>query len=209
MKKELFVLGDSISIHYTPYLRKYLGTEWDIRRKGDIPAPEIPGEIDHENGSDSATVLRYLQAVIHTIQQETILLNAGLHDIKRFPAPTDACMMSLDQYCLNLRQCLDIIRSAGKKTIWVTMTPVDEKLHAANETAFYRLEKDVEAYDLASWGLMQENQIPWIDLGGFTRKIESPLYCDHVHFTENVRSLHGAYLAGSLAELADSDIHNT
>ena len=40
MKKEIFILGDSISIHYTPYLRKYLGTGWEIVRAEAITKPE-------------------------------------------------------------------------------------------------------------------------------------------------------------------------
>ena len=203
MKKEIFILGDSISIHYTPYLRKYLGTGWEIVRKGDIPAPEIPGEIDRENGSDSGTVLLYLQAVIQNITQETILLNAGLHDIKRFPTPVDVCMISLEQYCSNLQQSLDIIRSAGKNTIWVTVTPIDEENHAIHEKAFFRLERDVERYNRASMDLIRRNQIPWIDLGAFTRRIGLPLYCDHAHFNEDVRAIQAAYIAGALEHLAN------
>ncbi len=125
MEKEIFILGDSISIHYTPFLRSFLGPEWKVVRKGDIPAPEIPGEYDRENGSDSGVVLNYLKAVISEIESENILLNAGLHDIKRQPAPEDDCQVSLNTYCSNLQQILNLLRFAGKNGIWVTLTPAE------------------------------------------------------------------------------------
>ena len=202
MKKEIFVLGDSISIHYTPYLRKFLGPGWKIVRKGDIPAPEIPGEYNRENGTDSGVVLQYLKVVIQDIASENILLNAGLHDIKRFPSENDACMISLEQYCSNLQQCLDLIHSRGKKTIWVTLTPVDENRHRLYENTFFRREADAESYNTASLDLMRRNGVPVIDLGTFTQKLDPPLYIDHVHFHENIRALQAAYIAGALEWMA-------
>jgi lysophospholipase L1-like esterase len=204
MKKELFILGDSISIHYTPILRSFLGPEWKIIRKGDIPAPEIPGEYDRENGSDSGVVLNYLKAVISEIEPENILLNAGLHDIKRQPTPNDICQVSLKTYCSNLQKILDFLQSAGKNIFWVTLTPVDDEQHRLYETEFFRRNEDVKIYNEASLEVMKQNKIKTFDLGMFTSRLNQPLYIDHVHFFENVRALQAAYLAGSLNLLVDS-----
>lgn len=198
MTNELFILGDSISIHYTPYLRAFLSPEWKVVRKGEIAAPEIPGEVDKENGTDSGVVLRYLQTILPRMDAKVILLNAGLHDVKRLPTDNDPCQVSLQQYKRYLHEIIDLISAAGKMMIWVTTTPVDDERHRQFEKGFFRFDQDVLQYNRASSEIMRKHGIRIIDLGSFTKKLETPLYIDHVHFTERIRVLQAAFLAGSI-----------
>lgn len=198
MTNELFILGDSISIHYTPFLRSFMYPEWKVMRKGDIAAPDIPGEMDKENGTDSGVVLRYLQVVLPKIDAKVMLLNAGLHDVKRLPTDRDPCQISLQQYCGNLEEIIDLISASGKTMIWVTTTPVDDNQHRQFEMSFFRFNQDVLRYNLASSEIMEKHGIKIIDLGAFTKKLETPLYIDHVHFTERIRALQAAFLAGAI-----------
>ncbi len=202
MTNELFILGDSISIHYTPYLRSFLSPDWKVMRKGDIAAPDIPGELDKENGTDSGVVLRFLQAVLSQIAAKTILLNAGLHDVKHQPAADNPCQVSLQQYSSNLKKIIDLVAESEKTIVWVTTTPVDNEQHRKFEKDFFRFDQDVLRYNQASSEIMKRHGIQIIDLGGFTKKLEPPLYLDHVHFNERIRALQASFLAGSLCMLS-------
>lgn len=198
MRKTLFILGDSISIDYTPFLREFLGEEWWITRKGDLPAPEIEGEPDPMNGGDSGVFLSYLKAMLPKIASETLLLNCGLHDIKHQPTAADDIQVPLATYLENLREAVQLIRSAGKKAFWVTITPVDDRMHARHIKEFFRFDADAKRYNRESSQLMKSLEVPVIDLGGFTHCLPGNLYRDHVHFIEEVSRLQAAYLAGAL-----------
>ncbi|MEM7108775.1 MAG: hypothetical protein AAF519_11155, partial [Bacteroidota bacterium] len=62
---KIFVIGDSISIHYGPYLAQYLGTDFQYARKGDngeaFKNLDIPVGA---NGGDSRMVLDYLRELL-------------------------------------------------------------------------------------------------------------------------------------------------
>lgn len=200
-RKQLFVLGDSISIDYTPYVRQYLNSDWNVTRKGDIPAPEISGEIDRYNGTDSRIVLAYLQAVIHAIESQVLLLNCGLHDIKRQPADSEPCQISEADYRGNLKSIIDLILVEQKKVIWVSTTPVDPVQHRKVEKTFFRFNEDVIQYNKIADEIMTQYKIMTIDLFTFTAQINQPLYRDHVHFYPEISKLQGAYLSGAIASL--------
>ena len=198
IEKKLFILGDSISIDYTPFIRKYLGNKWGVLRKGDLPAPEIPGELDSANGTDSSVVLRYMEAVLPQIPAALILLNCGLHDVKRLPDETNNCLNSLDQYQKNLSQILRLVQDSKKQVLWVATTPVNNDRHRRYENSFFRFNEDVIAYNEIARSLMLANGIPYIDLYAFTMQIEQPLYRDHVHFYEQISEWQAVYLCGAI-----------
>lgn len=198
MKKQLFILGDSISIDYTPVLREYLGSEWEVLRKGDIPAPEISGEIDHENGTDSNVVYEYLRLVLPFIQASLILLNSGLHDIKRMPNETDECQVSIERYRKNIEKIIHLIQSEKKQALWVTSTPVDDEQHRKYETSFFRRNDDLVRYNRTAIEIMKKNNIPVFDLYNFTSRINAPLYRDHIHFNNEIINLQAAFLSGCI-----------
>ena len=198
-RKQLFVLGDSISIDYTPYIRQYLNSDWNVTRKGDIPAPEISGELDRYNGTDSSVVLAYLQTVIHTIDSQVLLLNCGLHDIKRQPTDSEPCQISGADYRANLENIINLILAEQKRIIWVSTTPVDPVQHSKYEKSFFRFNEDVIQYNQIAVESMAQYKIPVIDLYTFTAQINQPLYRDHVHFYSEISKLQGAYLSGAIA----------
>src|SRR4051812_4882622 len=87
-KANLFILGDSISLQYGSYLEGMLKSDFTISRKGSQEAAmknlDVP--ID-ANGGDSRMVLSYLRTRMNdtTFHPDVMLLNCGLHDIKRNP----------------------------------------------------------------------------------------------------------------------------
>ena len=81
--KTIHVVGDSISIHYGPYLAKYISPYYQYSRKEgqveDIDSPDGP------NAGDSSMVLAYLRECIAAgMYWDAVIINCGLHDIKRY-----------------------------------------------------------------------------------------------------------------------------
>jgi lysophospholipase L1-like esterase len=193
--KTIYVIGDSISIHYGPYLEKYLRGKFAYSRKEG--AEEALLNLDRPqgaNGGDSSMVLAFLQAK-GDLPADWVLVNCGLHDIKTTPA-TGAKQVPLEQYRRNLRA---IVARVGAKMIWIRTTPCDERIHNARPgIEFYRYAADVLAYNEAADEIMATAGVPVIDLYTFTVNLGPDLYCDHVHFPEPVREKQAAFIAGWL-----------
>lgn len=189
----VFVLGDSISIHYGPYLAEALGEGFRYDRKR---APEGATDPDAANGGDSGQVLAYLRSAAgRAIPRGFLILNCGLHDIKVRPG-TDACQVPLDLYEANLEESLRCGAETGRHVIWVRTTPVVEALHRARSPGFDRREADVAAYNARADRVMRRHGIPVVDLHRFTLPFLPAGVVDHVHFGVEVRRLQGAFLAG-------------
>lgn len=196
----LFIIGDSISMQYGPYLKQYLGDRALVARKGDL---EKASNLD-PNGRDSETVLTYLRSLIdaRNFQADLLMVNCGLHDIKRSLAEGQL-QVSPEQYRQNLIQLVNDSPLFASKFIWVTTTPVADSIHQARNTDFKRFNADVLHYNQIAAEVFQPLGITIIDLYTFTRQLGpiEQLYEDHIHFKEAVRMLQGAYISGCLAHL--------
>lgn len=198
-KRKLFVLADSISIHYGPFLKSFIEENYELSRKGDEFAGELEVNDPRQNGEDSDRVLEYARARFSedNFRPDAILLNCGLHDVK-YNEGKDTAQVPLERYKKNLHEAFEFIRSKGTKIFWVSVTPVDEEHHNRLNPVFRRYEKDVLEYYKISNAIAKEHAVTVIDLHQFTQKLNIPLYCDHVHFNEEVRKLQAAYIAGWL-----------
>jgi lysophospholipase L1-like esterase len=199
---KVYVIGDSISLHYGPYLKQYLSGCMDYARKeGETEALLNLDKPQGANGGDSSMVLAFLRGMARTkgIRADLLLVNCGLHDIKTDPQ-TNAKQVPLAAYQDNLRM---IITTAGEMQIplaWIQTTPCDDKTHNRPDMKFHRFAADVDAYNAAADRIMAKAGVPSINLYTFTRNLGPDLYCDHVHFTEPVRKLQAAFIAGWLAK---------
>lgn len=197
-RPKLFVIGDSISMQYGPWLKSYIVDSFRYGRKGEY---EEWGDLNYEsksNGGDSSNVLEVLKDMISCgFKTDYLMLNCGLHDIKVIPPETKR-QVQIDQYQDNLRAIMTLAIENGMKVIWVRTTPLDETIHNTLSPEMNRYEADVIPYNTAADDVMKEFSIPMIDLNGFTCSLDEKLYCDHVHFNEPVRKLQAAYIAGFL-----------
>ncbi len=217
----LFVLGDSISIQYGPGLERLLAGRFACDRKGselleDQALAEngvgilqrlaaLDSSLEAINGGDSASVLAYLQAksAAQAGLGTVLLLNCGLHDVRRDPR-SSTCQVEPGYYAANLNDILRLATRLSQQVIWLRTTPVCDACHQRLNHEFQRFNADVELYNQITDALMDEAGIPSIDLYGFTRKLSpadetlEQLYCDHVHFSEPVRQMQAAYIAGWL-----------
>ncbi len=199
----LLWLGDSIFVHYRPYLLRFLEGVAEIEtRNGYREALE---NLDHPRGTncgDSSMVLAFLQHVLAKpeFKARCLVINCGLHDIKTEPG-SSRCQVSLAEYEENLMAILRLRREYGLSLVWIATTPVVDARHQKHCPEVHRHERDVLAYNAAAEKLMRADGVPVLDLHRFTSCLEGELYIDHVHYTEEVRALQAAFLSGHMERI--------
>ena len=199
----LFVIGDSITVRYTPALRLSLPADWIVDGKKDLPgAPPATTNLDvptGANGGDSSMVLAYLQArAAHDpIHADVLLLNCGLHDVK-CNLKTGAKQVDLTTYRKNLRAILRVATDMHLSIVWVRTTPVVDSIHNSRQPAFARHAADVDEYNAAADEIMHESGVPEIDLHQFTTQFIPSAYVDHVHYDDATAAKQAAFVAGAL-----------
>jgi lysophospholipase L1-like esterase len=201
---KIYVIGDSISIGYGPYLEAYLRGVMEYSRKtGEEEALVNLDTPRGANGGDSSMVLEFLQAKAGAggIEADLVLINCGLHDIKTNPV-TGAKQVTIDAYRRNLEAILAVVAGMGRQLVWIRTTPCDESIHNARQKTFHRFSADCTAYNAAADAIMRAAGVPCIDLYTFTLNMGPDLYCDHVHFPDPIRQKQAAFIAGWLAGYA-------
>ena len=199
--KKLFVMGDSISVQYRPYVAQYTQGVWSMN-SDEKEMEQALANLDNPaglNGGDSSIVLKKLTTYREggMLSYDAIVLNCGLHDIKRHPKTGDI-QIKLEQYCENLRAITELLRAVPGRLYWVRTTPVEDQVHNKPEMSFFRYQKDVVAYNTEADKIMDEAGAKIIDLHRFTKNLGGSVYCDHVHYIEPVRQLQAAFIAGHL-----------
>ena len=194
--KRIFVIGDSISMHYHEDIKKFLAGYADISRKGE---GESEGDLDacsKINGGDSRCVLEYLK-LCPELKPDVFLINCGLHDIKYYNEVGHR-QIEAEEYRQNLKDIVHEIKSRGSEMMWVMSTPVDEAIHKKYCDVFFRTSEDIITYNEIAKKVMLSENVPVVDLHDFTVKLGDDVFCDHVHFYPEVRKLHAAFIAGQL-----------
>lgn len=198
--RKLFVLGDSISIHYGPYL-KQMTEGWFVydRKRGEEQALADLDQPVGANGGDSERVRGYLASERNKgVRYDLLLLNCGLHDIKTDPQTAER-QVPAQKYRSNLEAIVETARQMAEAVVWVRTTDAVEAVHNTKSSSFHRFHKDVVAYNAIADEVMSQYGIPLLDLYMFTQGFGESAYCDHVHFTEEIRRLQAAFIAGYLA----------
>lgn len=203
-KPKLFVVGDSISMQYGPYLEQYLNGKYSYDRKREEPSnSESKEKPKYANGGDSDRVLAYLQKKLKSpgFQPDVLLVNCGLHDIKT-DVQTGKKQVDIETYKQNLEQIFDLVAKNGISMVWVRTTPVDDAQHNSKQQSFHRYATDVAMYNEAADKIFESRKVPIIDLHQFTLNLGEDLFTDHVHFGEETRTKQAAYIAGFLSNLS-------
>ncbi|WP_461614760.1 SGNH/GDSL hydrolase family protein [Clostridium sp. Marseille-QA1073] len=197
--RSLFVIGDSISIHYGPYLKEMIKDKFTYDRKRGLEHALI--DLDKPvgaNAGDSNMVLEYLQEE-HRLGSiyDVLIINCGMHDLRR-DREFNRVQIEIDKYKSNLEEIIKLSKKMAKEVIWISLTPIIDEIHNERKAGFLRYNSDVEKYnEISSW-IMKEENVKIVDLYNFTKNLGRDIYCDHVHFKEEVRRLQGAFIAGYL-----------
>ncbi len=171
-KQRVLILGDSISMGYTPIVKRLLREDTVVVRPRENCAGTTKGV---------ANIDRWLQ--LDGGRFDLIWFNFGLHDLKRVKPsgknsndPDDPRQAEPDVYARQLREIVAKLAATGSELVFATTTPVPEggvRPHRdvadpARYNAIAReimAEHDVEVVDLYAFALARQQQIqPRVDV---------------------------------------------
>ena len=222
-RTRVFVVGDSISIGYGPRLRDLLDLDhFEYARKNPAADP-ADTSVSGQNGGDSRMVLEYLRhlpaAERSHVRNGWLLINCGLHDIKRRGArrlergvaADGTLQVPLQEYKANVAEIVRLGREqlGAVKLVWLRTTPVDDEIHAARgdaaAAAFTRHASDVAAYNAAADEVCAQLGVPIIDLHALSAAVGRAAFRDHVHYEPRVCDLQARYVHLECRYLRDGD----
>jgi lysophospholipase L1-like esterase len=179
------VWGDSISLGYSPCLGKHLGERYAF-----LPLDE--------NCGDSRGLLGVAEARLAQgrATRDLLILNAGLHDIKRYGGGTAACQVPLPEYGENLDRIFALLERTRARVVFVNTTGVIDELHNAPGSEFRRYDSDVLAVNEAAARVCEKRRVPLVDLYAFTKAFGTAAFADHVHYKPEVSDRQAGYIAG-------------
>lgn len=194
----VFLIGDSISIEYWPYLKQYASGFACLERKLDDGSASKNLDVPMgANGGDSKMVLAYLKSKLteKNFHPDYLLLNCGLHDIKRNPE-TNAIQVSEDEYRNNITAIFHLLKKKNIKPVWISTTWVVDSIHNEKQKAFCRFDTDVVKYNQIAHEVCAKNDVAIIDLYTFSKNLGVDKIRDHAHYTQDAQAIQGAYIAG-------------
>lgn len=177
---KVLIIGDSISIGYTPFVNEML--------KGEAAITHNRGNAQH-----TAFALTNLNAWIGKTKWEVIHFNWGLHDLcyknpqsknpqSKNPNQRDKVngriLVPIDQYERNLETLVERLRQTGAKLIWASTTLVPEGEDG-------RFVGDDLKYNAVAERVMKKHGISINDLHGLSAKFPPELFTapGNVHYT--------------------------
>lgn len=176
---QVLIIGDSISLGYTPVLQGMLHGEMEITR----PPNQNGGWINCEGTKRGVTLIDDWLALG---QFDVIHFNFGLHDLKHVHPetgrnsnnPEHPQQSTPEEYGTNLKKIVAKLKATGAKLIFATTTPYPDKpggpLRRANQPAIY---------NKIATQIMHANGIAINDLHAFTQpRMDELLLPNNVHF---------------------------
>ena len=178
----VLILGDSISIGYTPLVREMLEGEAKVVRP-----MAANGRAENCQGTDYGVehVDRWLQ--LDGGDWDVIHFNFGLHDMKRVdPAsgaassdPSHPRQTPVDEYEQQLDTIVQQLKATGAELIFATTTPVPQ-----GDLRPHRDIEDPQRYNDAARRAAKKHSVAINDLYGFAQpRLEEIQLPQNVHFT--------------------------
>lgn len=179
----VLLLGDSISIGYTPFVQQAL------RGKATVLRPLDAGG-KAENCSHTGAGVASIDRWLGTGQWAVVHFNFGLHDLKHMDkaagktsaSPEAPVMTDLAAYEANLEAIVTRLERTGAALVFATTTPVPED---NAQSPICRLPADVPRYNEAALRVMARHGVAVDDLYAFAlprlKELQRPR---NVHFTE-------------------------
>lgn len=192
-KRRVLILGDSISMGYTPVVKRLLRDQAVVIRPRENCAGTTKGV---------ANIDRWLQQ--DGGQFDLIWFNFGLHDLKRVKPngknsndPDDARQAEPDAYERQLREIVQKLKATGSALAFATTTPVPP--------GGVRPHRDVDdpvRYNAIARSVMKANGVEVVDLYGFAleRQAEIQPRVD-VHFNKAGSAALGREVADRIAAM--------
>jgi len=178
----VLLIGDSISIGYTPFVQEFL------KYRANVERPMLENG-KPENCAGTTKGVEEIKRWIGDKKWDVIHFNFGLHDIKHVDPetgknsnnPAHPQQANLRQYRKNLNEIVEVLKTTGAKLIFATTTPYPEKVDGP-----LRKPGMPRKYNQAAIKLMNKNNIAINHLYVFAKprmtELQRP---NNVHFTES------------------------
>ena len=176
---QVLIIGDSISLGYTPVLQGMLDGQVDIKR----PLNDGGGWINCEGTKRG---VQMIDEWLASGDFDLIHFNFGLHDLKHVHPetgrnstnPAHPQQSDIEEYEANLKAIVHKLKASGAKLIFATTTPYPDKpggpLRRADQPA---------KYNGVAVKIMEENGISINDLHAFVLpRMDELLLPNNVHF---------------------------
>ena len=175
----VLLIGDSISIGYTPLVQAKLKGIANVYR------PMKPNGIDPENCMQSSQGVKRAQQWVEGKKWAVIHFNFGLHDLKYLDAkggyvtPDKGKQVATPtEYANNLTEIIQVLQKTGAHLVWATTTPVPEGSRG-------RVKGDEVPFNQAAESVMLQKGVAIDDLCAIASSNISAYQKPHdVHFTE-------------------------
>ncbi len=161
---DVLIIGNSISIGYTPYVRKNLQGVANLYRVA-------------ENAGDTNKGLERIDLWLSDVKWDVIHVNWGLHDLKH-TIREDQPDVPLDLYEQNLRKLLARLQQTGAKIIWAQTSYVPDGVTPRRD-----LGDDVRYNDVAKRVVKEFKGIVIDDQYKLTKANPENQQPHNVHFT--------------------------
>ena len=177
----VLILGDSISIGYTPFVKDLLKFKANVFR----PVQENGNA---ENCQGTTNGIKNIERWLGNTKWDVIHFNFGLHDIKHVDPvtgensnnPEHPQQANPHKYKKNLTEIVEKLKASGAKLIFATTTPYPEKVSGP-----LRKPGMQKKYNKAAVKIMIKNNIEINDLHAFVvPRMNEILLPENVHFTE-------------------------
>ena len=177
----VLILGDSISIGYTPFVQK------DLSGIANVSRPLFENG-KNENCQGTTYGIQNIDRWIGTKKLDLIHFNFGLHDIKHVDPvtgknsnnPKHPYQADLKQYKKNLKEIVKKLKDTGAIIVFATTTPYPDNLKGSMRDPGLS-----KKYNKVALKVMKKNKILIDDLYGFVlprmEELQIPM---NVHFTE-------------------------
>jgi hypothetical protein len=175
----VLLIGDSISIGYTLFVREMLRGKANVHR---IPT----------NGGPTPKGIESIDAWLGKGKWDVIHFNWGLHDLKYMF--DDQPQVDLTEYERNLERLVGRLAKTGATLIWAATTPVPSR-----KVSPKRIPEEVAHYNAAAVRVMQRHGVKTNDLYALAmsrlKEIQIP---DNVHFTPEGSRVLAAQVAAAI-----------
>lgn len=183
---KVLVIGDSISIGYTPHVQSALDGQ---------------AMVEHHagNGEHTRNGVANIDVWLGNGEWSCIHFNFGLHDLAR-DGNSDHCQIGAEEYQTNLQTIISRLKKTNAKLIWATTTPVPDK------NGRCRRNEDVKTYNAIAARIMKENGIAIDDLYAVVapdiNQLQQP---NDVHFTAAGNRIMGNAVSTAIAAALNID----
>lgn len=171
-RPNVLIIGDSISMQYTPGVQKRLMSVANVYR-----APN--------NCRSTRQSVDEIEIYLGCKDWDVIHFNWGIHDIthlnedgKVAPPPAGSLQVPPDEYRANFEKLIARLQETGSRLIWATTTPIGQQ----TESRGYRRDADVQAYNDIAAELIVAEPVVINDLYALVKPRAEELLKDGVHF---------------------------